>query len=256
MDARLIVIIGKDRILQDVLKLSGDDLDVFVTRSCSAAPLLTDGSFRQIVILDFSLEGSFELLSQIRPLPRTAVIGLTDSSEVSEKLKAGGIQHVFGRAVSTDVLLEAVRACLESLPTSAAQADVQILVVDDEKDIRDLFFEALRKHGYRVLKTGEGDVVLEIIEKNPDIALVLLDIRLPGRGGMEVLAKIREYRPDIAVIMITGLVDREVARQTMRLGAFDYIIKPFDVALLPDLVTAGLSHRDYLQRPWWKRLMG
>ena len=229
MDARLILIISKDRILQDVLKLSGDDLDVFVTRSCSAAPLLTDGSFRQIVILDFSLEGSFELLAQIRPLPRTTVIALTDSSEVSQKLKAGAIQNVFGRTAGTDVLLDAVRACLEALPTSAAQADIQILVVDDDKDIRDLLFEALRKNGYRVLKTGEGDVALQMIESNPDIALTLLDISLPGRGGMEVLARIRGRRPDIAVIMITGLVDREVARQTMRLGAFDYIIKPFDV---------------------------
>jgi DNA-binding NtrC family response regulator len=40
------------------------------------------------------------------------------------------------------------------------------------------------------------------------------------------------------------------------MGAFDYLIKPFDVALLPDLITAALSHRDCLQRPWWKRLMG
>jgi FixJ family two-component response regulator len=55
--------------------------------------------------------------------------------------------------------------------------------------------------------------------------------------------------------MITGLVDREVARQSMRLGAFDYITKPLDVGLIPDIVAAALSHRDYMQRPWWKPLM-
>ena len=95
-----------------------------------------------------------------------------------------------------------------------------------------------------------------MIEKNPGIALVLLDIRLPGCGGMTVLAKIREKRSDIAVIMITGLIDREVAQQSIRLGAFDYIVKPVDFGLLPDIIAAAVSHRDYLQRPWWKRLMG
>jgi DNA-binding NtrC family response regulator len=72
---------------------------------------------------------------------------------------------------------------------------------------------------------------------------------------MTVLAKIREEHPDIAVIMITGLIDREVAQQSIRLGAFDYIVKPLDVALLPDVIAAALSHREYTQRSWWKRFM-
>ena len=249
MDARLIVIIGKDRILQDLLKLSGDDLDVFVAHSCAAPPLLTDGSYRQVVIIDLAVEGSFELLSQARPLPRTAIIGLTDSSEISQKLQAGGIDSVFGRSVSTGRLLEAVRVCLGEMPAVTPEQNLQILIVDDDKEIRDMIFEVLKKNGYRVLKTGEGDVAFQMIETNPDIAPVLLDIRLPGRGGLEVLAKIRDCRPDVAVIMISGLVDREVARQTMRLGAFDYLIKPVDMVLLPNLVAMALGHRDYLQRP-------
>jgi CheY-like chemotaxis protein len=256
MDARLIVIIGKDRVLQDVLRLSGDDLDVFVTRSCTAPPLITDGSFRQVVVLDFSVEGCFELLSQLKALPRTAVIGLTDSPDVSTKLKAQGIQTVYPRAVTTDLMLEGVRDSIAALPGVPPRSDVHILVVDDEKDIRDLLYEALRKAGYFALKTGDGNVALQMIENNPDIALVLLDIRIEGRGGLEVLAEIRQHRPDIGVIMVTGLVDREIARQTIRMGAFDYLIKPFDVAVLPDLIAAALSHREYLQLPWWKRLIG
>ena len=256
MDARLIVIIGKDRILQDVLTLSGDDLDVFVTRSCTAPPLITDGSFRQVVVLDFSVEGCFELLSQLKALPRTAVIGLTDSPEVSGKLKAHGVQTVYPRTAPTDLILQGVRESIAALPGLPPRSDAQILVVEDDKDIRDLLYDALKKAGYLALKTGDGNVALRMMESNPGVALVLLDIRIEGRGGLEVLAEIRQRRPDIGAIMITGLVDREIARQTMRMGAFDYLIKPFDVALLPDLIAAALSHREYLQQPWWKRLMG
>ncbi len=256
MDARLIIIISKDRILHDVLKLSGDYLDVFVTRSCSSPPLLTDGSLRQVVILDSSVDGSFELLAELRSIPRTAVIGLADAGEVVAKLKTYGVQAVYPRAVETEDLLQAIRDAIEGLPSAAAESDIQILVVDDDKDIRDLLFEVLRRHGYRVLKTGDGNVALQMVDSNSDIAIALLDIRIEGRGGLDVLAEIRQRRPDIGVIMITGLVDREIARQTMNLGAFDYLIKPFDVAGLPNLVAAALSHRDYMQRPWWKRLMG
>src|SRR5436190_470846 len=176
MNARLIVIIGKDHILQDVLKLSGDDFDVFVTHSCGAPPLLTDGSGRQVIILDFEVEGSFELLSQIRFLPQTAIVGLTDSSEVSERLKAGGVETVFGRAADTDTLVEAVRACLALMPASTTAADTQILIVDDETEIRDILSQVLKKRGYEVLKTGDGEVAIEMVKNNPAIALVLLDI--------------------------------------------------------------------------------
>jgi CheY-like chemotaxis protein len=255
MDARVIVIIGRDRILQELLKLSGDNLDVFVTHSTVAPPVLTDGSLPQVLIIDFDIEGSFELLSELRFLPRTAIIGLTHAAEVSRKLKAASIQMIFGRDAGTETLVEAVRACLDEMPAAIGNADIQILIVDDEKEIRDILNEVLKKHGYRILKTGDGEVALQMIEKNPDIALVLLDIRLPGCGGMTVLAKIREEHPDIAVIMITGLIDREVAQQSIRLGAFDYIVKPLDVALLPDVIAAALSHREYIQRPWWKRFM-
>jgi CheY-like chemotaxis protein len=255
MDARVIVIIGRDRILQDLLKLSGDNLDVFVTHSTVGPPVLTDGSFPQVLIIDFDNQGSFDLLADVRFLPRTAIIGLTNSAEVSQKLKAASVQMIFARDARTDTLVEAVRACLDEMPAATGNADIQILIVDDEKEIRDILNEVLKKRGYRILKTGDGEVALQMIEKNPGIALVLLDIRLPGCGGMTVLAKIREQHPDIAVIMITGLIDREVAQQSIRLGAFDYIVKPLDVGLLPDVIAAALSHREYTQRPWWKRFM-
>jgi CheY-like chemotaxis protein len=208
------------------------------------------------MIVDFDLQGGFELLSEVRRLPRTAIIGLTDSVEISQQLKALGIQMVFGRGVAADTVLKAVRTCLDQMPALKENSEIQILIVDDEVEIRDILSVVLKKRGYQILNTGDGETALRMIEDNPNIALVLLDLRLPGCGGMTVLRDIRENHPDLAVIMITGLVDHEVARQSIRLGAFDYIVKPLDTGILPDVVAAALNHRDYLRRPWWKRLMG
>ena len=256
MNARLIVIIAADHVLQNRLILSLDELDVFVSHSCVAPPVLTDGSSSQVLIVDFDLEGSFELLSEVRSLPRTSIIGLTDSPVVSQALRELGVQMIFGREVSPDVLLEGVRAGLEPRPSTAEPSDTQILIVDDEAEIRDIVSVVLGKRGYQILKTGDGESALQLLEKNPSIALVLLDIRLPDRDGMTVLSQIREKHPDMAVVMITGLVNRELAQESIRSGAFDYVVKPLDVSRIPDMVKAALNHRDYLQRAWWKPLLG
>jgi CheY-like chemotaxis protein len=256
VNARLIVIISADHVLQNRLILSLDELDVFVSHSCVAPPVLTDGSSSQVLIVDFDLEGSFEMLSDVRSLPRTGIIGLTDSPVVSQALRELGLQLIFGREVTPDVLLDAVRVCLDPRPSTTEPSDIQILIVDDETEIRDLVSVVLGKRGYQILKTGDGESALQLVEENPSIALVLLDIRLPGCDGMTVLTQIREKHPDMAVVMITGLLNRELAQESIRSGAFDYVVKPLDVSRIPDMVRVALSHRDYLHRAWWKPLLG
>jgi len=256
VNARLVVIIAADHVLQNRLILSIDELDVFVSHSCVAPPVLTDGSSAQVLIIDFDLEGSFELLSEVRSLPRSAVIGLTDSPVVSQALRELGIQMVFGKEVTPDVLLEAVRVCLNPRPSTTEPSDTQILIVDDEREIRDLVSVVLGNRGYQTLKAGDGETALQLVEENPRIALVLLDVRLPGCDGMTVLTQIREKHPDMAIVMITGLVNRELAQESIRSGAFDYVVKPLDFSRIPDTVRAALSHRDYLHRAWWKPLLG
>jgi DNA-binding NtrC family response regulator len=71
---------------------------------------------------------------------------------------------------------------------------------------------------------------------------------------MEVLRKIMASDPHPSVIMMTAVADREIARQALKIGAFDYILKPFDFAAIEASVTACLSHSEYQKQPWWKRL--
>lgn len=104
----------------------------------------------------------------------------------------------------------------------------RVLVVDDEAATRRLMEQTLKKQGYEILTASNGDEGLKkVMDESPDI--VLLDIQLPGMDGISVLQKIREINKDSIVIMATAMDDLKVAVNAMRLGAYDYISKPFHI---------------------------
>ncbi len=103
-----------------------------------------------------------------------------------------------------------------------------ILIVEDEAVLRGMVERWLRKNGYRVFTAGdtrEAERVLEIAEPQ----LMMLDIRLPKESGIDFLARIRDQYPDLAVIISTAVDDTSVAVRAMKLGAYDYIVKPFSL---------------------------
>jgi DNA-binding NtrC family response regulator len=110
--------------------------------------------------------------------------------------------------------------------------ETKILVVDDDKAVRDFLGRFLKTAGYtQIFLAADGQEALDAIKKD-DIRLVLLDIKLPGMNGIEVLKKIKEINKNIGVIMITGFPDESLAEEAMKQGAYDYIVKPFDLAYL------------------------
>ncbi len=110
---------------------------------------------------------------------------------------------------------------------SASNGELTILVADDETDIRDGAERILQRLGFRVLKAGSGAEAKRQVEaRRPD--LVLLDLKMPGGDGMEVLRFIQEIDPRILVIIITGYATVEAAIQAMKRGAYDFIPKPFE----------------------------
>jgi two-component system, OmpR family, phosphate regulon sensor histidine kinase PhoR len=104
--------------------------------------------------------------------------------------------------------------------------EIEVLVVDDERDIRDGCERILVRKGCRVAKATNGAEALDLIEKAP-YAIVLLDLKMPGMDGMEVLLRIHEVRPETLVIVITGYATIETAIEAMKRGAYDFIPKPF-----------------------------
>ena len=117
---------------------------------------------------------------------------------------------------------------------------IRIMVVDDEHLIRWSLEQNLKKQGYDVLTAGNGEEALRLVrEEQPD--LVLLDIQLPGITGLDVLEKIKEIDDEIIVIMVTAHGGLETAVNAMRLGAYDYINKPFNLDELVSTVRSLLE---------------
>jgi DNA-binding NtrC family response regulator len=117
-----------------------------------------------------------------------------------------------------------------------------ILVVDDEARIRRLLEMALVDGGYRVLPAGSVEEAEALLEKEA-VDLVLSDLALPGRSGLDLLAHLRAQGSEVPVILITAFGTVESAVEAMKLGAFDYVIKPFRTEEIEALVARALQLR-------------
>lgn len=104
---------------------------------------------------------------------------------------------------------------------------VKILVVDDQPDIRWLLSNLLKEQGWEVATASEGEEALEVFRKEAPAA-VLLDLKMPRLGGMQVLERIKRHDPHTPVIVITAYGEVASAVQAMKLGAYDYLTKPFN----------------------------
>jgi CheY-like chemotaxis protein len=119
-----------------------------------------------------------------------------------------------------------------------------ILIVDDEKNIRLTLSQVLETLGAEIDTAANGEEALTKL-KGREFSLILLDIRMPGMDGMEILRRVREIRPDIRVIMITAYGTIESAVEAMKLGAVDFLQKPFDPEEIRELVSR-VADRDKL----------
>ena len=121
-----------------------------------------------------------------------------------------------------------------------------ILIVDDDKDVQFTISNILKHAGYETIIAGDGNRALrEIRKRSPDLAL--LDIRLPGMDGIKILEEMKRIDKDLTVVMVTAYGDIKSVVNAMKLGAFDYITKPFDNEELLLVVKKALQTR-YLNK--------
>jgi DNA-binding NtrC family response regulator len=118
-----------------------------------------------------------------------------------------------------------------------------ILIIDDDEAIRDSCSQALKKDGYKVKTAKDGMEGLRLF-KEESFQVVLLDLRLPGANGMEVLSKIKEENPETPVVIITAYASIESAVEAMKRGAFNYLAKPFSPEELRVITRKALKSRE------------
>ena len=123
---------------------------------------------------------------------------------------------------------------------------INILVVDDERSIRRLAEKELGSDRRRITAVGGAQKALKAFQKN-SFDVVMLDMRLPDGNGIDLLTRFQELAPEVQVVIITGFGDVDNAVQAMKLGAYDYITKPFDLDRL-ELVIEKAFQRASLQR--------
>ncbi|AWB42886.1 two-component system response regulator [Paenibacillus sp. CAA11] len=118
----------------------------------------------------------------------------------------------------------------------------KVLIVDDQNGIRILLMEVFSSEGYQTFQAANGKLALEIVQKdNPD--LVLLDMKIPGMDGLEILKHIKKVNPETKVIMMTAYGELDMIKEATELGALMHFTKPFDI----DEMRLAVNHQ--LQGP-------
>src|SRR5262245_27143437 len=133
-----------------------------------------------------------------------------------------------------------------SAPPAPDRRATRILVVDDERSMRELMAIVLRREGYDVMLAENGRSAIALLEREP-VDLLISDIKMPDVSGVEVLRAAKAIDRDILGIMVTAFASTDTAVEAMRLGACDYLSKPFDVDLLKMKVREKIESRELRQ---------
>lgn len=122
-------------------------------------------------------------------------------------------------------------------------SDYRVLLIDDEEEYAGTLAERLELRGISTQVVLDGDEGLAVIQRDPP-DIVLLDVMMPGIGGLETLRQIKGAHPRVQVLLLTGRGSTREGIEGMRLGAFDYLMKPIQIEELIERFQAALAARD------------
>jgi two-component system, chemotaxis family, chemotaxis protein CheY len=126
----------------------------------------------------------------------------------------------------------------------------RVLVIDDEKNIRDLLRMTLTRAGYEVLEAEDGAKAVEILRQDDNplmVDVITCDIRMPKMNGVEAIAFFRKEFPSVPVVVITGFPETELAVSLLKQGVSDYVPKPVESQKLLAVVAKAMEHRNALK---------
>ncbi|MEA3306285.1 MAG: response regulator [Elusimicrobiota bacterium] len=232
-----ILIIDDNGIVRDALEsfLSRKGYEVLSAPDGTGGLAAFKDSRPDLVILDRNIpnmSGS-QVFAEIKKISsEIPVIILTayDSFSASERyLKEGAVAFI-SKAEGLSPVIHEVEKILGETVEKSAEND-KILIIDDEEAMLKMLKRFLLTKNCKVLTALDGLGGLEIYKKDKP-ALVLLDIGLPGKNGLEVLKDLKEFDESASVIMVTGNEDIEIGRECLKAGAADYISKPINFSVL------------------------
>jgi len=129
-----------------------------------------------------------------------------------------------------------------SNPEGFKMSEIKLLIVDDEKRFLETTQNLMKKKGINTSTATRGLEALEFLKNNP-VDVVVLDIKMPGIDGIRTLQKIKEKYPEVEVIMLTGHATVKNAVKGVKIGAFDYLMKPCDFSIMFEKVNEAFAKK-------------
>jgi len=201
-----------------------------------------------LILLDIRLPGEsgITVLKKIRKYrEKTPVVIYSGfvTADLETVLRTFGANEVLRKDVGIiplveqiDKIVKAKNRIFQRTPTGAKKP---ILIVDDEEEIRDLLKTFFKTKGYKTLEAKSGEEAVQLVQSE-DPAVVLLDINMPEMDGLTTLKKLRDINAKLGVVMVTGVQDDEKVKKAIELGAYGYVLKPFDFLYLNLVVMSKL----------------
>lgn len=212
-----------------------------------AMELISGQSF-DIIILDIVMPGESGnvLLKKLREAGNrvpVVIYSVRVDAKLEKEMLQLGANEVMHKSVSSDVLMDRTEKVLRASGKREVPLTLtarKLLVIDDEAAVRSVLVMFFQRKGYQVIEASSGE---EGVEKARlmEPSIVLLDINMGGMNGLETLKKLLSEFPKLGVVMATGDENDEKVRQAMEIGAYGYVLKPFDFLYLELVVTSRLN---------------
>ncbi len=216
---------GPEGLIGDMLRASGHSV-VCSSDIKQAITEVNKGEQFNLIVSDLSfpdLDG-FHFLQFLKTRPSSTDVPVIIASDIKDKAsvlrcRQLGARDYIIKPVSQKLLLSRIDSIMRNRSES-------VLVVDDDEMILQLLRKVLERQGYRVSSALSGEAALELIASD-NVGIIISDIEMPGMGGLELLAAVKEKYPHLPVLIVTGRSGKYSKEYIMQTGADGYITKPF-----------------------------
>lgn len=222
---------------------------VTVPNAEQALACITQESFG-LVLLDIRLAGEsgISVLKKIRELQKKIPVVIYSgviTPELEKEARIAGANEVLSKDIEIMQLVEQISKFIKgSVRVSqglSKRKEKSILIVDDEPEIRRVLSLFFKKKGYANVEEAEsGEKAVEITHSK-EFSVALLDINMPGMNGLVTMQKLLEINPKLGIVIVTGRQDDENIKKAIEMGAYGYVLKPFDLLYLELVVMSKLA---------------
>ena len=202
-----------------------------------------------LILLDIMLAGEsgISFLKKIREYNKETPVVIYSgfvTTKLETEARTCGANEVLRKDVGIVPLVEQINKIVKAkdriFQNTLAKSKKSILIVDDEEEIRDLLKEFFKNKEYRIFEAENGEAALKLVQSE-NFSVVLLDMHMAEMDGLETLKKLLEINPKLGVVMATADEDDEKVKKAIELGAYGYVLKPFDFLYLDLVVMSKLA---------------